>query len=139
MLGDEILQDGLLRLRHSVELVDVDERITRHGEEDVVVVLHRQTVVEIDLQILRQQTAAEGGLTRALRTDKQGDDGIAVLTVLAEPLGYHREHPGMEVTFPMRIISLYPAGQLTYIVMFAVPTGQVLDVVFHRIILRNQI
>ena len=107
MLREQVLQDGLLRLGHGVELVDVDQRVARHGQEDVVVVLHREAVVEVGLHIARQQAAAEGGLARALRADEQRHDGIAVLTVLAEPLGHHREHPLVEILFPEGIVGLH--------------------------------
>ena len=49
VLRNEVLEDGLLRLRHSIELVDVDEVIAGHRHEDVAVVLHREAVVVIHL------------------------------------------------------------------------------------------
>ena len=136
---DEVLQNWLLIFRHGVKLIDIDERIARHGKEDVIVVLHRQSVVEIHLQIFWQQTTAEGGLTRALRTDEQGYDGITMLTVLAHPLRHHREHPGMEVVFPVLVVRLYPSGQFTYIVVLAVPFWQVTQIILHRIIFGDEI
>ena len=40
----------------------------------------------------------------------------------------------MEVAFPVLVVGLYPSGEFAYIVMLAIPLGQMLDIVFHRIV-----
>ena len=62
-----------------------------------------------------------------------------MLSVLAEPLRYHRKHPLVEVLLPEGIIGLHAASQFAHVVMLAVPLWQMVDIVFHRIIAGNQV
>ena len=80
-LGDQLLELGLLRTAHLVQLVDVDDEVggQRHLLVELVAEVH---VVEIVLtQVLGQEHTAEGALAAALLTDEGGHELVAVEVV----------------------------------------------------------
>lgn len=137
VLGDEVFQERLLTALHDIELIDIDEGVGGHSEVDVGVVLHRDAIVVVRLEVFGKETATEGGLAGTLRTDEDGDDGIAVLAVLARPLGNHREHPHVELSRPVWVGGLHATGKFLDTVA-AVPGWKVVEEVGQGVVLRNE-
>jgi len=101
--------------------------------------VHLMIFIPHRMQIAWQQPAAEGGLAAALRSDEQGYDGIAMLAVLTGPLCYHGKHPFVKVLFPKWVVGFHTTCQLAHAVVFAVPAWQVAQVVFHGVILWDEV
>ena len=137
VLGEDVFQQRMLGHGEGVELIDVDQGKAREGHADVVVVLHRQAVVVIVVEFRRKDDFGERRLASALPSDDERHDGIAVAAVLAQPVGYHRKHPHVEVVGPMGILGMYATCEFADAV-FAVPSGQVVEIVGHGVVLRDE-
>ena len=101
VLRDEELQQGMLRARELVELVDIDEGAARHGQGDGGVALQVEVLGIEGAQLPGQQDAAETGLAGALPARQKGHQGVAVVAIAAHPAGYHAQQPGVEERCPV--------------------------------------
>ena len=134
VLRDEELQQGMLRAAGLVELVDVDQGARGEGQGQRGLALQVQVLGIIGAEYGRQQDAAETGLAGTLVTREQGHEGIAVLTVDAQPTGHHRKHPRVEMAGPAGGIGGYARGQGGDAVL-PVPGGKMAEIVADGVML----
>ena len=78
------------------------------ADDHQLLVVELQVVQIVPAQFGRQEPPAEGRLVKALRSDKQRDDAVAKLAVVAHPLRHHAIEPHPEPLFPLLQVGLHP-------------------------------
>ena len=117
-----------------IELIDVDQGTTRHGQGDGRIVLQVQVFRIVSPQLRREQHPTETGLSRSLIARQQWHQRISMLTVTSHPAGHHAQHPDMEKLRPVRGIGRDPVRQGRHAV-FPIPSRQLVQVILDGIIL----
>ena len=78
------------------------------ADDHQLLVVELQVVQIVPAQFGRQEPPAEGGLVKALRSDKQRDDAVVKLAVVAHLLRHQAIEPHPEPLFPLLQVGLRP-------------------------------